>query len=69
MSFVSAVTQLSFPLLPLADLLRLACLLALLAAFLLFFRPLLSGLVRASLLVLRPRTARTRGAADGVLGA
>ncbi|MFC5510817.1 hypothetical protein ACFPOU_06740 [Massilia jejuensis] len=49
-----------FFLLPLAELLRGALVLALLAGVLVFFRPLLSGLVRAFLLIVRPRLARSR---------
>lgn len=49
-----------FLLLPLAVLLRSALELALLASVLVFFRPLLSGLVRAFLLIVCPRLARSR---------
>ncbi|KQQ88416.1 hypothetical protein [Massilia sp. Leaf139] len=58
MSFAATVTQFSFPLLALADLLRGALVLALLGCVLMFFRPLLSGLLRAFVLTLRPRPAR-----------
>ena len=58
MSFASAVTHMSFPLLSLAALLQGALVLALLASLVLFFRPLLSGLVRALVLTVRPRPAR-----------
>jgi len=58
MSFAAAVTQLSFPLLSLTELLQGALVLALLASVVLFFRPLLSGLVRALVLTVRPRPAR-----------
>ena len=68
MSFASAFTQLSLPLLPLASLLRGAFVLALLVSFMLFFRPLLSGIVRALLLLVRPRPAREAGRIDGTLG-
>jgi hypothetical protein len=68
MSFASAFTQLSLPLLPAASLLRGAFLLALLLSVLLFFRPLLSGIVRALLLLLRPRPARAPRPASGSLG-
>ena len=47
-----------FSLLSIAELLRGALLLALLAAVLMFFRPLLSGLVRALVLTVRPRLPR-----------
>ena len=63
MSFASAVTQFSFPLLSLTELLQGALVLALLASVVLFFRPLLSGLMRALVLTVRPRPARpARGA-------
>jgi hypothetical protein len=55
MPFTEAV--LSFSLLPLAALLRGALLLSLLASVLMFFRPLLSGLMRALVLTVRPRRA------------
>jgi len=45
----------TFPLPPFADLVQGALVLALLASTLLFFRPLLSGLVRALVVSLRPR--------------
>jgi len=67
MSFAAAVTQLSFPMLPLAMLVRGTLVLALLAGFVLFFRPLLLGVVRALLLLVRPGTRRARPAA-GALG-
>ena len=47
-----------FSLLSIAELLRGALLLALLAMILMFFRPLLSGLVRAFVLTVRPRLPR-----------
>lgn len=47
-----------FSLLSIAELLRGALLLALLATVLMFFRPLLSGLVRALVLTVRPRLPR-----------
>jgi hypothetical protein len=43
------------PLLPIADLAIGALALALLAGLVMFFRPLLSGLVRALVLTVRPR--------------
>ena len=58
MSFVATFTQFSFPVLPIADLLRLALVLALGAGFVMFFRPLLSGIVRALVLTVRPRIAK-----------
>jgi len=58
MSFAAAVTQFSFPLLSLAALVQGALVLALLASVVLFFRPLLSGLMRALVLTVRPRPAR-----------
>lgn len=63
MSFVSTLTQFSFPVLPLAELLRAALLLALLVSVLMFFRPLLSGILRALLLTLRPRMTKEERAA------
>jgi len=58
MSFVATFTQFSFPALPIADLLRLVLMLALAASFVMFFRPLLSGIVRALVLTVRPRLAK-----------
>ncbi|HBF50104.1 MAG TPA: hypothetical protein DDX04_06710 [Massilia sp.] len=58
MAFVDTVTQFSFPPLPMADLLRVALMLALAASFVMFFRPLLSGIVRALVLTVRPRIAK-----------
>ena len=49
--------------LPLADLVRGVLALALLASVLIFFRPLLSGLVRALVLSVRPRLSRQERAA------
>ncbi|MEW6372305.1 MAG: hypothetical protein AB1584_15320 [Pseudomonadota bacterium] len=63
MSFVSTLTQFSFPVLPLAELLRAALLLALLASVLMFFRPLLSGIARALMLTIRPRMTKEQRAA------
>ena len=63
MPFVDAVTHLSMPMLPVAELVRAALLLSLLASLLLFFRPLLSGLLRALVLTVRPRAARRPPAA------
>jgi len=58
MSFADAVTVISFPLLSVADLVRGVLVLSLVASLLMFFRPLLSGLVRALVLTVRPRTPR-----------
>lgn len=58
MAFVDTVIQFSFPPLPVADLLLMALMLALGAGFVLFFRPLLSGIVRALVLTVRPRIAK-----------
>jgi hypothetical protein len=58
MPFVDAFTQFSIPMLPVAELVRAALVLSLLASLLMFFRPLLSGLVRALVLTVRPRAAR-----------
>lgn len=58
MSFADAFTLHSVPLLSIAELVRGALVLALVASLLMFFRPLLSGLVRALVLTVRPRTAR-----------
>lgn len=63
MSFVSTLTQFSFPVLPVAELLRAVLLLALLASVLMFFRPLLNGLVRALMLTVRPRMTKEERAA------
>lgn len=49
--------------LPIADLVRGALALALLVSVLMFFRPLLSGLVRALMLSVRPRLSRQERAA------
>ncbi|MGJ9418575.1 hypothetical protein ACHAC9_12525 [Massilia sp. CMS3.1] len=63
MPFVQAVTEFSFLLPPIAELVRGALVLALLASVVLFFRPLLSGLVRAFILTVRPRLSRQERAA------
>jgi hypothetical protein len=65
MPFVDALTHLSLPMLPVAELVRAALVLSLLASLLMFFRPLLSGLLRALVLTVRPRAAR-RQPAGGV---
>ena len=64
MPFVDAVTHLSLPLLPVAELVRAALMLSLLASLLVFFRPLLSGLLRALVLTVRPRAARRQPSAS-----
>jgi hypothetical protein len=48
----------SFTIMPFADAVTHFLLLALLASLLMFFRPLLTGLVRACVLTLRPRLPR-----------
>lgn len=58
MAFVDTVTQFSFPPLPVADLLLMALMLALGVGFVMFFRPLLSGIVRALVLTVRPRNVK-----------
>jgi hypothetical protein len=58
MSFAEALTLLSFPLPSVAELVRAVLVLSLVASLLMFFRPLLSGLVRAFVLTVRPRAAR-----------
>ena len=58
MPFADAFTLFSLPLLSIADLVRGALVLSLLVSLLMFFRPLLSGLVRALVLTVRPRTVR-----------
>ena len=61
MPFTEVFTQL--PMLLIAELVRGALVLALLASVVLFFRPLLSGLVRAFILTVRPRLSRQERAA------
>jgi hypothetical protein len=63
MPFVELVSPVSFAMLPVADLVRAALVLSLLAGLLMFFRPLLTGLVRALMLTLRPRTPRRQPSA------
>jgi hypothetical protein len=58
MSFAAALTAFSLSPLSIADLVRIVLVLSLAASLLMFFRPLLSGLVRALVLTLRPRTPR-----------
>jgi len=63
MPFAAALTAFSLSPLSIADLVRIVLVLSLAASLLMFFRPLLSGLVRALVLTVRPRTARrTAGA-------
>ena len=57
MSFASLL-QFSFPMLSIAAVVRAALMLALLASLLMFFRPLLSGILRALLLAVRSGMAR-----------
>jgi hypothetical protein len=57
MSFAAALTLLSFPIPSVAELVRGVLVLSLLASLLMFFRPLISGLVRAFVLTVRPRPA------------
>ena len=61
MSFATTLVQVSFPMLSLAAILRGAFMLSLLASLLMFFRPLLSGIVRALVLAVYPRPCRARG--------
>jgi hypothetical protein len=58
MSFAAALTAFSLSPLSIADLVRIVLVLSLAASLLMFFRPLLSGLLRALVLTVRPRTAR-----------
>jgi len=58
MSFAAALTVLSFPMPSVAELVRGVLVLSLVASLLMFFRPLISGLVRAFVLTVRPRPAR-----------
>jgi hypothetical protein len=58
MSFAEAFTLLSFPIPSVAELVRGVLVLSLVASLLMFFRPLISGLVRAFVLTVRPRPAR-----------
>jgi hypothetical protein len=61
MSFAATLVQVSFPMLSIATILRGALMLSLLASLLMFFRPLLSGIVRALVLAVYPRSYRARG--------
>ncbi|MFC5460069.1 hypothetical protein [Massilia niabensis] len=63
MSFASTLVQFSFPMLSLAETVRAAFMLFLLASLLMFFRPLLQGVVRALALVLRAGLSRKAAAA------
>lgn len=58
MSFAATLVQFSLPALSLAEYVRAACLLALVASLLMFFRPLITGIVRALALTLRARLTR-----------
>lgn len=62
MSFASTLVQFSLPMLSFADLVRSAVMLALLASLLMFFRPLLLGIVRATLLAAGARRSRKEAA-------
>jgi len=58
MSFAAALTAFSLSPLSVADLVRIVLVLSLAASLLMFFRPLLSGLLRALVLMVRPRAPR-----------
>jgi hypothetical protein len=58
MSFAAALTAFSLSPLSIADLVRIVLVLSLAASLLMFFRPLLSGLLRALVLTVRPRAPR-----------
>ena len=62
MPFAAALTVFSLSPLSVADLVRIVLVLALAASLLMFFRPLLSGLLRALVLTVRPRRPRTLSA-------
>jgi hypothetical protein len=63
MSFAAALFQNSFTAMPFAQLLTSMLQLALLGAVLMFFRPLLIGIARALVLVVRPRLTKDELAA------
>jgi hypothetical protein len=63
MSFASTLVQLSFPVLSLAEVVRVAFMLSLLACVLMFFRPLLTGILRALVLAARTGVSRKVAAA------
>ena len=65
MSFAAALTAFSLSPLSIADLVRIVLVLSLAASLLMFFRPLLSGLLRALVLTLRPRARRARSLGVG----
>jgi hypothetical protein len=65
MSFAATLVQLSFSTLSIADLVRSGLMLSLLASLLMFFRPLLTGIVRALVLTVRPRAPRDIGTPPG----
>ena len=58
MPFAAAFTVFSLSSLSIADLVRIVLVLSLAASLLMFFRPLLSGLLRALVLTVRPRAPR-----------
>ena len=68
MSFTSTLVQFSFPLLSVAEVVRATFMLSLLASLLIFFRPLLTGIRRAMVLVLRSCLSRkgTTGRRAGI---
>ena len=66
MSFAAALVQLSMPALSLAEIVRGACTLFLLASLLMFFRPLLKGIVRALALAARSRLTRRSASRRGI---
>lgn len=71
MSFAATLVQFSLPMPSVATVVRGVLMLSLLASLLMFFRPLLSGIVRATLLAIRvwPRKVATRRSAmDAVPG-
>ena len=65
MSFAAALTAFSLSPLSIADLVRIVLVLSLAASLLMFFRPLLSGLLRALVLTVRPRVRRQRSLGAG----
>jgi hypothetical protein len=65
MSFAAALTAFSLSPLSIADLVRIVLVLSLAASLLMFFRPLLTGLLRALVLTVRPRARRPRSLRAG----
>lgn len=63
MPFADVFTQVSFPLLSLMELAQTLLVLALVASVVMFFRPLLRGVLRALVLTVRPRLSRAERAA------